>query len=586
VGTVVWQYRGQIHLTVAIKATFAIPRAGDLQLPVRSQIAPVEWEAHHNEVVPLLSRAEVHLAVRREGTYHLAVYRGQDRLMNKSGNPAAFAPMASTHPRRRASIASIKWGVMVRVPNDFEWGALQAAPEDQQLDRLHGTEWVIVGASGDSEATRVHLPGMAASVKAYGIKDLNIPVPRLDMVSVDLNMMRCALVWRTNVEVSEAAALLNVTAIAAAVHQAAAPFDFPTTLDVSKIAKSCELPAGYRPPNEIMVPDVELTTKPSALNMTMGAAPAASGPALPFGAQAAKAADDADRTVEVPPDSIQVGVKPDALNMTMGADAAVSGRALPFAVGAAAAPSEPHAVVGSAGAPWEQPARPVPHVPPAPNPADDPSTAVHNFDEVMAHATASQPESVTLDADPPAKAQPIPGAPWAARESAPGPPSPPSSVRPPMVQPVQAAPPPPISQPQAAPPPRAYTAPGVAPPPVVPSAPVVAKPEFLSGHAAALAELEKRRAEREVERARVQREFQLEEKKHREQLEALAADEVAARATEDKRAQEDERAETKRKREDAERTEAERARERQSAQDAKQRQAKKLQDTLYGFKTK
>jgi hypothetical protein len=127
---------------------------------------------------------------------------------------AGFGPIPATFPVRRKLLGAtarkaVTEGVF-EIPIGFDWSYFQSAPPDQQVRALAGDEWLLLeGMHAGEPKLRTRLPGAVAVSKIYG-HEAAVPdaVPlKADMLHVDADRRRCAVVWRGSFPLPSAEAL-------------------------------------------------------------------------------------------------------------------------------------------------------------------------------------------------------------------------------------------------------------------------------------------------------------------------------------------------------------------------------------------
>lgn len=270
-GSLVWLYRAHHYLTVVAKATHGLAGEDGLGPSVTDDVRPFERAGRPHEMLPALSRTDVVVRSRRDGQLHLGVYRGQQPLLQKSGTAAELAPRPATKPPRAETMATINGGGLWRLPDDLDWSALQAAPPDQQLPFLNGGEWVVVGATGDSQATRFQVPARPPEVVVRGI-EVEVPTPTLDTIHIDLDAPSVTLLWRIRIPIDSPAALTSMTVLARL------PTDDPFPEEAGPAQNEVKRPGDAWTPLRKLSGEIS----PQKLSTTMNVSTSSAGEALPF----------------------------------------------------------------------------------------------------------------------------------------------------------------------------------------------------------------------------------------------------------------------------------------------------------------
>jgi hypothetical protein len=309
-GVLPWRMRGELHLTVVVKSTFALVHGGPA-VPIAPE--PIARRDRHydrsaansveasTDLVPYRPRADVtlvghaHAPAGRpvaEGKVRLALFRERplidktlhvlgdrraagaapqpftamalryerapggpnvgtnpvgvggidgDRPANiidprSPGAPAGFGPISHYWPARK-QLADRPPGQsrMLEVSPEMQWPYFQAAPLDQQVDWLHGDEWIVVdGVHPTWARVESRLPGASATVSVIGAGEA--PAQPLGMVAdtlaIDADRLCCSLTWRGSFVVPGEEAGLAQLRIYASVDVAERPA--PRTANVAR----------------------------------------------------------------------------------------------------------------------------------------------------------------------------------------------------------------------------------------------------------------------------------------------------------------------------------------------------------------
>lgn len=156
---------------------------------------------------------------------------GMDEQVNQT---LGFGPVPASFPARRCLLDQVARKQVAQpvmeIPPGIDWRFFQAAPPDQQLPALHGTEWVALdGFCTTHPQLRFRLPGGVALTRVYGAEQAGVPnqVPlSLDMLHLDTEAKRFALVWRGSFPLPDAAA--DRVVVAATYQPVAEPFEWPS----------------------------------------------------------------------------------------------------------------------------------------------------------------------------------------------------------------------------------------------------------------------------------------------------------------------------------------------------------------------
>jgi hypothetical protein len=323
-GSLLWRWRGQLRVTVIVKATFAF--APDEAMTVIAPAAVRRQELHHHnhpgrtvaiasDLGPYLQQADVlltghayappGLAVPQMGV-RLALAQGNavaidkrleihgDRTLGADGPsvprafekmplvyerafggmgyrdnplgvgaglgagraapmpnivaaegsasppPAGFGPISEAWPLRKALLGSVDRKALrqrlVELPDAFDFGYFQAAPEDQRIAYLRGDEYLVLeGMSTRFAVLKTRLPGAAAVARVYTPSGATIPVElRGDRLAIDVDQERCTVTWRGRFALTHEGALEQL-AVAAGLSLPGRPVVWPA-VDVVRAA--------------------------------------------------------------------------------------------------------------------------------------------------------------------------------------------------------------------------------------------------------------------------------------------------------------------------------------------------------------
>ncbi|WP_437541490.1 DUF2169 domain-containing protein [Sorangium sp. So ce367] len=243
--TVVWRLRGQIHVTVVVKATFALvpegrmspvapdPIAADEQpdpsgqrLQIASDLAPYldpcgVVVTGHAELPPGFSspHAMVRLTVVQDGQVRIdkqAQLDGSARVGPARSHVRidGLGPLPRTSPLRSRLLGAVDarrvHGSLLDIPEGLDWSYFQAAPMDQRIPALRGDEWIVLGGMiAQRPKLRTQLPEARGVARLYRQKlaapRAGEPISlRADTVHVDVDRRRCSVVWRGHAPLEEA----------------------------------------------------------------------------------------------------------------------------------------------------------------------------------------------------------------------------------------------------------------------------------------------------------------------------------------------------------------------------------------------
>ncbi|WP_437900727.1 DUF2169 family type VI secretion system accessory protein [Sorangium sp. So ce124] len=480
-----WRFRGQLHVTAIVKATFAFAHDAAMVRAAPQEI--LRADIHHgnnpgrsirftSDIAPYLPRADVlftghayappERAVTQRMTARIGIFRGAQPVLDKSlliqakegfqslpivydrafggigsrDNPlgvglnpgtaepnvldpvdprrvAGFGPVGCWMPARKRLLGSTPPRALQReiadIPDDFDWSYFQSAPPDQQVDALHGDEWIVLaGLHARVPCLRMRLPWIAGLARIHGLGGSSpaegAPLSlRADTLRIDGDEQRCTVVWRGSFPVPNEAALAAAHVVAG-VQVGDAPIAWPAPLT----GRPSSMPAATEPqpasrPEASALPGGDMTMGMTDPPLLMSALPFRPGSSLLF----APSPRGAART---PPEHALAGTLP----LTLDAERAQApGSDLPFLDA-----GEHHAEAAPAEAPFPPVALPDP--PPAAPPDAAPPAAAPPVQIVEEASISSAPP---LDPAPPSPPSPPPWrwAPPAAPDEptrAPGPP--------------------------------------------------------------------------------------------------------------------------------------------------------------------
>ncbi|WP_437949732.1 DUF2169 domain-containing protein [Sorangium sp. So ce296] len=252
--TVAWLLRGQLHVTVVVKATFALVPEGRMSLAKPEPIAPDEqpdpsgrglrtagdlapYRAQcdvvvtgHAELPPGFSSPEVMVRL-------TAVQGGQVRIdkqaqLDGSARVGAgrshvriegMGPLSRASPPRSRLLGGVDArrlaGLWLDIPEGLDASYFQAAPADQRLGALRGDEWIVLGGMiAQRPKLRTQLPEARGAARLYrrqgAAPRAGEPIAlRADTVHVDVDRRCCSVVWRGHLPV-EAAELASLRVLA------------------------------------------------------------------------------------------------------------------------------------------------------------------------------------------------------------------------------------------------------------------------------------------------------------------------------------------------------------------------------------
>lgn len=120
--------------------------------------------------------------------------------------PAGFGPLSPEWAHRRGLLRGMATppldGSIWDVPAGFDWGYFQAAPPDQQIDRLHGDEWIVLdGMNAERPRVQSKLPQVTARATrripdGRGATTEEVVELKADTLVIDADSGTASLVWR------------------------------------------------------------------------------------------------------------------------------------------------------------------------------------------------------------------------------------------------------------------------------------------------------------------------------------------------------------------------------------------------------
>ncbi|WP_437806620.1 DUF2169 domain-containing protein [Sorangium sp. So ce1078] len=245
VATVTWLLRGQLHVTVVVKATFALVPEGRMSLATPEPIAPDEqpdpsgrglrtagdlapYRAQcdvvvtgHAELPPGFSSPEVmvRLTVVQGGQVRIdkqAQLDGSARVGAGRSHVRidGMGPLSRSSPVRSRLLGGVDArrlaGLWLDIPERLDGSYFQAAPADQRLGALRGDEWIVLGGMiAQRPKLRTQLPDARGAARLYrrqrAAPRAGEPIAlRADTVHVDVDRRCCSVVWRGHAAVEEA----------------------------------------------------------------------------------------------------------------------------------------------------------------------------------------------------------------------------------------------------------------------------------------------------------------------------------------------------------------------------------------------
>jgi hypothetical protein len=356
--------------------------------------------------------------------------------------PAGFGPIARIWPVRKRLLGSLDGKAIeapgAELPEGMPWDYFQAAPPDQQVDHLHGGEWLVLdGLHPTLARVQTRLPAVRGAARVVVLRahpgtrpgagpDDGVPAaeqaPELvcDTLAIDGDRQTFSLTWRGRCEVPEGEGGPPSLLVVGALEAPGVPVDW------------ARLVAGARRASVAPPAPAPAEASSLALDSTLPVVAVKGGPAMPFAKDVSAAAVLA-RLPSTPAPAARP--KPDKATMALSLDQlAPPQAALPFEA-IATAPSRPpppleaeardaEGPAAVAGAPWSG----VPP-PPVPRPAaSEPDTA--ELPPIDRRLLPREPEIAPAPPPPPADRDGPPPRvprddPWARAPAPPPEPAPP-----------------------------------------------------------------------------------------------------------------------------------------------------------------
>jgi hypothetical protein len=151
--------------------------------------------------------------------------------------PAGFGPISRFWPARKRLLGAVDRraldGPVAEIPDAMAWDYFQAAPPDQQVEHLHGSEWIVLdGLHPTLPRVQVQLAGVRGAARVFqaqapGAAPASSPVELVcDTLAIDADRQTFSLVWRGRHEVTGGEAALSSLRVAAALESPGAPIDW------------------------------------------------------------------------------------------------------------------------------------------------------------------------------------------------------------------------------------------------------------------------------------------------------------------------------------------------------------------------
>ncbi len=223
--SLLWTHRGALLVTVVLKTAYALvagPAAAVAPDPVDDEDRhyrddPARAVRSASDLAPRIPRAEiVHagavFAPAGITMVRLALVRGGQTVLEKRALAQAASDSPGLGPRGRTSAERVArlggaappvtdaQGVLA-LPDDFDFAFHQAAPADQQCDRLVGGDQILLGnLHPDAADLGFVLPSRAPAARALLGGEQAPLVIECKRVVIDTDRRRCTLVWLAELE--------------------------------------------------------------------------------------------------------------------------------------------------------------------------------------------------------------------------------------------------------------------------------------------------------------------------------------------------------------------------------------------------
>jgi hypothetical protein len=298
-GTLLWRYRGALHCTVVVKASWTFDPSGQTR---RSDAEPVyrEWGEGGGEPRPASSDLAPHLAAAElwlEGNARsgrVALF-GAEPLLDRrlEQGPLGLTPPPERVPPFTEAQRQRLAEEPLELDDGFSWQAFHAVAAPQRIPYLNGGERLLLEGLIEGVPTLVALvPSAAARAYVYvGMAPLTVAAMTLDGLGIDSALGRMTLRWRGGVAIgshppAEVSILVGVESAGetldwAAAHGAMAPPSLrrpPVSVPAESVR---EVAAPEAPPASSENQAVEVRRFRGTMRADAGDA-ARLGPALPF----------------------------------------------------------------------------------------------------------------------------------------------------------------------------------------------------------------------------------------------------------------------------------------------------------------
>jgi hypothetical protein len=176
--SLLWRYGGQLHLCVAVRASYLLVDDGVAQRDETTRVlalAPADdrvpyrqgcdvWMVGHCNAKPLNPTAPLTTRVMLRGS-HEQLLDKQHRVMKGSD-----LGVAGYGPRRTGKwLGELTENGVVEIPRNFDWTKLHAAPPSQRVRYLEGGERLLIErVLADHSKMRCQIPKARGEARVWG----------------------------------------------------------------------------------------------------------------------------------------------------------------------------------------------------------------------------------------------------------------------------------------------------------------------------------------------------------------------------------------------------------------------------------
>ncbi len=185
---------------------------------------------------------------------------------------AGFGPISRTWSARKGMLtteqrASLNKSIM-DIPEAFDFRYFQSAPEDQRVDYLEGSEWLMLfGMHPELPWLATQLPGMSARARFYGPsleRGSQLVALNADTLRIDADEGRCSITWRGSLELSDDKDLAELW-VAMSVAAPGTQITWPTEPPRKKAAAAQEAKPKTSPVSTVVMGDGDVDETTSRL---------------------------------------------------------------------------------------------------------------------------------------------------------------------------------------------------------------------------------------------------------------------------------------------------------------------------------